>query len=120
MPRMASFVRLPLGLQQLSVCNDDIRGGFCCLDTIRSTFVLKLATFVFIRSYFDLRFGLELGVFLVAECAERCRRRIRMDAVVGGAIAGTIALSREETFAGLARAVAHLRLCLVIHLKNVH
>lgn len=112
-PGVASLVWLPLGRQQLSVRDDHVGGRFGRLDAVRASFVLER----FFRRHLDFRFGFELSVFFVAEGAEWGWRGVGVDTVVRGAVARAVALRREETLAGLARAVTHLWHRLVVHLK---
>lgn len=110
---MSPLVRLPLGVQQLSVRDDNVGRRFGGLHAVRSALVVELAL---ARRHLDLGLRLELGVLLVAEGAERRRRRVGVDAVVGRAVARAVPLRGEEALARLARAVAHLRHRLVVHL----
>lgn len=58
--------------------------------------------------HLDLCLCFEFGLLLVAERAERSRRRVGVDAVIGTAIARAIFLAGEKTLSSLACAVAHL------------
>ena len=116
-PGVASLVRLPLGVQQLSVRDDDVGRRFGRLDAVGAALVLELAGLL-ARGHLDLRLGFKLGVLLVAEGAEGRRRRVGVHAVVGRAVAGAVAGGGEEALPGLAGAVAHLGHGLVVHLDT--
>lgn len=108
LPRMPPFVRLPLGVRQMSVCDDDIRRRLGGLHAVRSPLVVVHLL------HLDLSLGTELRFLFVPESTERRRRaRFRMrriNAMVRRALVRRVRCSREETLARLAGAVAHLRL----------
>jgi hypothetical protein len=98
------------------VRDDNVGRRFGGLHAVRPALVVELAL---ARRHLDLGLRLELGVLLVAEGAERRRRRVGVDAVVGRAVARAVPLRGEEALARLARAVAHLRHRLVVHRVDV-